>query len=138
MWELQNKGMPPGVSRSMKTVFHLTQCGTCQRIIKDLKLEARGFELRDIKLQPIRPEELDAMRELSGSYASLFSKRAIKYKTMGLKDRTLSEDEYRALILDEYTFVKRPVVMFNNVLFAGNEQKTLDGLSALLDVEYPV
>lgn len=119
----------------MKTVFHLTQCGTCQRIIKDLKMEARGFELRDIKLQPIRPEELDAMRDRSGSYASLFSKRAIKYKTMGLKDRTLTEDEYRALILDEYTFVKRPVVIFNDVLFAGNDQKTLDRLAALLDAE---
>jgi arsenate reductase len=124
-----------GCFGTMKTVFHLTQCGTCQRIIKDLKLEARGFELRDIKLQPIRPEELDAMREMSGSYASLFSKRAIKYKTMGLKDRTLTEDEYRALILDEYTFVKRPVIIVNDVLFAGNEQKTLDRLAAFLDAE---
>jgi arsenate reductase len=117
----------------MKTVFHLTQCGTCQRIIRDLKLVDRGFTLRDIKLQPITPAELDVFREKAGSYLSLFSKRAIKYKTMGLKDRQLSEDDLRALILEDYTFLKRPVIVVGHEVFAGNEQKTLDRVSALLD-----
>ncbi len=117
----------------MKTVFHLTQCGTCQRIIRDLKLVERGFTLRDIKLQPIQPAELDAFRERTGSYLSLFSKRAIKYKTMGLKDRQLSEDDLRSLILEDYTFLKRPVIIIGDEVFAGNEQKTLDRVAAQLD-----
>jgi arsenate reductase len=117
----------------MRTVFHLTQCGTCQRIIRDLKLVERGFTLRDIKQQPIQPAELDRLRDQTGSYLSLFSKRAIKYKTMGLKDRQLSEDDLRALILEDYTFLKRPVIVAGDEVFAGNEQKTLDRVSALLD-----
>jgi arsenate reductase len=118
----------------MNTVYHLPNCGTCQRIIRDLRLADRGFQLRDIKSQPIQPEELDGLREMSGSYASLFSKRAIKYKTMGLKDRTLSEDEYCALILEDYTFLKRPVIIFGKDLYAGSDQKTLDVLAHRLDL----
>jgi arsenate reductase len=118
---------------SMRTVFHLTQCGTCQRIIKDLKLVEKGFTLRDIKLQPIQPDELDSLREQTGSYLSLFSKRAIKYKTMGLKDRQLSEDDLRSLILEDYTFLKRPVIVIGDEVFAGNEQKTLDRVAVQLD-----
>jgi arsenate reductase len=114
---------------AMHIVYHLPNCGTCQRIIRDLKLAERGFSLRDIKGQPIQPRELEEMRALSGSYASLFSKRAIKYKTMGLKDRVLTEDDIRGLILEDYTFLKRPVVIIEGVLFAGSEQKTLDMLA---------
>ena len=116
----------------MKTVYHLTQCGTCQRIIRDLKLVERGFELRDIKLQPIQPAELDQFREKTGSYDSLFSRRAIKYKTLGLKNRILSEEDLRALILEDYTFLKRPVIIIGDEVFAGNEQKTLERIAVRL------
>lgn len=116
----------------MKTVYHLTQCGTCQRIIRDLKLAERGFEFRDIKLQPIEPAELDRFREKTGSYDALFSRRAIKYKTLGLKDRDLSESEIRSFILEDYTFLKRPVIIIGEDVFAGNEQKNLDRVAARL------
>ncbi|MFY7792241.1 MAG: arsenate reductase family protein [Chitinophagaceae bacterium] len=116
----------------MKTVYHLTQCGTCQRIIRDLKLVERGFELRDIKLQPIQPAELDQFREKTGSYDSLFSRRAIKYKTLGLKNQILKEDDLRALILEDYTFLKRPVIIIGDEVFAGNEQKTLERIAVRL------
>ena len=121
----------------MRTVYHLTQCGTCQRIIRDLKLVERGFELRDIKLQPIQPAELDRFREKTGSYDALFSRRAIKYKTLGLKDRNLSEDEIRSFILEDYTFLKRPVINIGKDVFAGNEQKTLDRVAAHLQSTDP-
>lgn len=121
----------------MRTVYHLTQCGTCQRIIRDLKLVERGFELRDIKLQPIQPAELDRFREKTGSYDALFSRRAIKYKTLGLKDRNLTEDEIRSFILEDYTFLKRPVIIIGEDVFAGNEQKTLDRVAAHLQSTDP-
>src|SRR5690606_40704031 len=59
-----------------------------------------------------------------GSYESLFSKRAIKYKTMELKNKALSEKDYQKLILEEYTFLKRPVIIINDAIFVGNSAKT--------------
>ena len=66
---------------------------------------------------------------MSGSFDSLFSKRAMKYKSMGLKEKILSESDIKELILDEYTFLKRPVVLLNNEIFIGNSKKTIEAIA---------
>ena len=68
------------------------------------------------------------MRKLAGSYESLFSRRAMKYKQMGLDQKELSEDDYRSLILEEYTFLKRPVFILDDQIFIGSAKKTVDSL----------
>ena len=73
------------------------------------------------------------MANMSGSYESLFSRRAMKYKSMGLKDKSLSEKDYRQLILDEDTFLKRPVFIVNDKIFVGNSKKTIEALSSALN-----
>jgi arsenate reductase (glutaredoxin) len=109
----------------MKKIYHLANCTTCQAIIKDTGIDQKGFVMQDIKTEKITAEQLDAMKAASGTYESLFSRRAMKYKEMGLKDKPLTEKDYRQLILDEYTFLKRPVVFVNNKVFVGNEKKTV-------------
>jgi arsenate reductase len=52
----------------------------------------------------------------------------LKYKELGLKDKHLSEQDYRKLILDEYTFLKRPVVFAGDKIFIGSEKKTIQAL----------
>ncbi len=108
----------------MKKVFYLKTCSTCQRILKEWNLE--GLELREIKTQPITPEELEQMRMLSGSFDSLFSKKSMKYRALGLHERTLSEDEMRQLILEEYTFLKRPVLILNDEIYIGNSKSVVE------------
>lgn len=109
----------------MKKIYHLSTCSTCQRIIKELN-PGDDVELQDIKTQPITEAQIDQMAEKSGSYEALFSRRAMKYKSMGLKDKQLSEQDYRQLILDEYTFLKRPVIIVNNQVFVGNSKKEVE------------
>ena len=65
---------------------------------------------------------------MAGSYESLFSRRAMKYKELGLKDKKLEEKDYRKYILDEYTFLKRPVAIINDKIFIGSEKKTVEAL----------
>ena len=88
--------------------------------------------MQDIKTEKITPAQLDEMKEKTGSYESLFSRRAMKYKEMGLKDKPLTEKGYRQLILDEYTFLKRPVVFVNDKIFVGSEKKTVEALKNTL------
>ena len=52
----------------------------------------------------------------------------MKYKELGLKDKKLDEKEYRKFILDEYTFLKRPVVIMNDKIFIGSEKKNVAAL----------
>lgn len=84
--------------------------------------------MQDIKPDSITPAQLDEMKNMTGSYESLFSRRAMKYKEMGLKDKPLTEKDYRRLILEEYTFLKRPVVIINDKIFVGSEKKTVEAL----------
>ncbi|MGB8376382.1 MAG: ArsC/Spx/MgsR family protein, partial [Salegentibacter sp.] len=92
----------------MKKIYHLSTCDTCKRILKEIDPPA-AFILQDIKTEPITPEQLEEMKELAGSYEALFSKRARLYREKGLQDEELTEDRYKHLILEHYTFLKRPV-----------------------------
>lgn len=118
----------------MKKIYHLGTCSTCQAILKETGIQDLAdkgrFELQDIKTEKISAAQLDEMKALSGSYESLFSRRALKYKSMGLKDKVLKEADYRKLILEEYTFLKRPVALVNGALFTGNDKKTVAALKA--------
>lgn len=111
----------------MKKAFYLSTCSTCKRILKEVNLPS-SIELQDIKTNKISPEDLAEMKDQAGSYEALFSRRAMKYKSMGLKDKALSEADYRDLILDEYTFLKRPVIVNGDDIFIGSAKKTVEQL----------
>ena len=44
---------------------------------------------------------------------------------MGLHEQHLSEQDYRRLILEEYTFLKRPVVLMDGEIFVGSAKKVV-------------
>ena len=69
--------------------------------------------------------QLKEMKDMAGSYEALFSRRSIKYKDMGLKNQILQEKDFQRLILQEYTFLKRPVIISGEKIFVGNEEKTV-------------
>lgn len=110
----------------MRKIYYLKTCDTCKRILKQIPLE--GFELQEIKTQPITAKQLEEMHALAGSYESLFSRRSKKYTAMGLKNQELNELDYRQLILDEYTFLKRPVLIIDHEVFIGNAKNNLEAL----------
>lgn len=116
----------------MKKMYHLATCSTCSAIIKDTKIDSKGFEMQDIKTQKITAAQLDEMKKMAGSYEALFSRRALKYKELGLKDKTLTEKDYRNYILEEYTFLKRPVTIAGNKIFIGSEKKAVAALKDAL------
>ncbi|WP_026808634.1 arsenate reductase family protein [Arenibacter latericius] len=105
----------------MKKIYHLSTCDTCKRILKELE-PGKEFELQDIKTDAITPDQLSQMAQLAGSYESLFSKRARLYKERNLKEQTLSETDYKDLILEHYTFLKRPVIIIDDNIFVGNSK----------------
>ncbi len=107
----------------MNKIYHLSSCSTCQRILKSFDLS--DFQLQDIKTTPITKAQLSALKSEVGSYEALFSRRAMKYRAMGLHEKKLTEDDYEKLILQEYTFLKRPVIVVNNAVFVGNSKKVV-------------
>src|SRR5258708_34832669 len=115
----------------MKKIYHLSTCTTCQRILDQTGAVGKGFTLQDIKTEKITPAELDELKEKAGSYEALFSRRAIKYKEMGLKDEQLTEADYRRLLLGGGMFLLRPVVFAGEREFIGGENKILSALKVV-------
>jgi len=92
-----------------------------------------SWEQQDIKTEKITTSQIEEMYSISGSYDALFSRRAMKYKSMGLKERGLSESDYKALILEEYTFLKRPVIILDDKIFIGNSKQVVTSVQEKLN-----
>lgn len=107
------------------TIYLLPGCSTCERIYATLK-PLGAWAVRDIKAEPLTGEEVDELAGLAGSYAALFSRRAVLYRQLGLHEQTLTEADYRHLLLDHYTFLSRPVVRVGDRLFVGSGKKTVE------------
>jgi arsenate reductase (glutaredoxin) len=106
----------------------MANCTTSQAIIAATDIDKKGFEMQDIKFEKITAAQLEQLKKMAGSYEALFSRRALKYKELGLKDKRLDEQDYRNYILNEYTFLKRPVVIIDEKIFVGSEKKTVEAL----------
>lgn len=115
----------------MKKIYHLSSCSTCQRILKALE-PLEGVVLQDIKAAPLTLEQLEVLAAHSVSYAALFSKRARLYRQKGLHEKELSEADYKTLLLEHYTFLKRPVMLFDERIFIGNAQKVIQAAKEAL------
>ena len=116
----------------MKVFFYLKTCDTCKRIINDLNLDT-DIKLIDIKVNPLSKQQLKTIRSFSGSFEELFNKRAQLYKHRNLNTKILSEFDYEKLILEHYTFFKRPVLLYDNKLFVGNSKNTIEQIKKFLD-----
>ncbi|MBK9257508.1 MAG: hypothetical protein IPM42_18760 [Saprospiraceae bacterium] len=115
----------------MRKIYHLSTCDTCRKIL--MILNTGNVELVDIKKQNISSDDLDLAAKVIGSYEALFNKRAQKLKTMTKSEHPSTEDEFRKLILEEYTFLKRPLAIIGNKVFAGNAPKTVAEMKEALE-----
>jgi arsenate reductase len=116
----------------MKKIYYLGTCSTCARIIEELGLKNKKFEFQDIKTEKITAVQLAEMKKIVGSYEVLFSRVALKYRALGLDKNKLTEDDYKKYILEEYTFLKRPVIIIKDKIFVGNSKNTVAAAKAEL------
>lgn len=109
----------------MNKLFYLSTCSTCKRIMKKWSINQSIF-LVDIKKTPLDDEDLDQLYLITNSYEKLFNKRAQLLKKKNISVKSLIEDDYKKLILEHYSFLKRPILMFNNKLFIGNSPNIVE------------
>lgn len=113
-------------------IYYLSTCSTCTRIINELGLKNKKIIFQDIKTEKLSTQQLDELKSLAGSYEALFSRVAMKYRALGLDKLSLTENDYKKYILEEYTFLKRPVIVLNNNIFIGNAKNTIAEVKELL------
>ena len=116
----------------MRKTFYLSTCDTCKRILKEVVC-VKHTEKQDIKQIMYTATELDAMKTMIGTYEGLVNKRARKYKEQNIKAQNLSDAQYRELILSDYTFLKRPVIVYDEYIFVGNAKKDVEAAKVFFD-----
>ena len=112
----------------MKKVLYLSTCNTCQRILSEVNIE--GYTLQDTKQEPASLEDIEFLRNHVNSYEDLINKRAQLWQQRGLKDESLSEEDLKDLLLEHYTFIKRPVFIDGEDVFIGNSKKVIQALKS--------
>lgn len=108
----------------MRKIYYLSTCDTCKRILKEVN-PPDNYSLQDIKKEPLTEAQLEELKERSGSYEKLFNKRARLYKERDLKNKELTTGDYKHLLLEHYTFLKRPVIIKDQEIFIGNSKSTV-------------
>ena len=57
---------------------------------------------------------------------AVFSKKAKRY--VEVKDSITGDDDYKQLILSDYTFLKRPVILYGDFYSVGNDRAAIERL----------
>ncbi len=112
-------------------IYYLASCDTCRKIIKSLP-NTDKLEFQDIRQNPLSEQQLEVLYQLSGSYEALFSKKAQLYKSMDLKNKNLTEADFKKYLLEHYTFLSRPVFIIDGKIYIGNSQKNVNDVIAAL------
>jgi arsenate reductase len=114
----------------METSFYwLPECTTCQKAKRRLDYHrVAPTNFRAIKREPLDRSEIERLAALIGGAENLFSRRSVKYRELGLKDKTLSDGEMLDLMANEYTFLKRPILVIGDRAVAGFFEKEYDAL----------
>ncbi len=112
-------------------IYYLASCDTCRKIIKSLP-NTDKLDFQDIRQNPISATQLEEMHQLSGSYEALFSKKAQLYKSMDLKNKNLTEADFKKYLGEHYTFLSRPVFIIDGKIYIGNSQKNINDVIAAL------
>lgn len=98
------------------------KCTTCQKAKKWLDDNNIEYELRDIKLNNPTVEELTEWYNKSGlALKKFFNTSGLLYKSLELKTKlpTMTEDEMLKLLATDGMFVKRPILVGDDVVLVG-------------------
>jgi len=108
-------------------IFYLKTCDTCIRIMKILNLPEYFLKI-NIKENPITENQLVELFSMSKSYEKLLNKRSRLFIEKKIKPVELKELEIKNLLLKHYTFLKRPIVIFNKTIYIGNSKNNINKL----------
>ena len=92
------------------------------------EFDLSDFEQREIKTKAVTEEELQELYALTQSYEVLFSKKSTQIKERNIDVKSLQEEDFKMLILEDYRFLKRPVFIINQEIFIGSDKKNVEFL----------
>jgi Spx/MgsR family transcriptional regulator len=115
----------------MLLVIGIKNCNTIQKTLKWLEEKNIEFIFRDVKKDPLSDGELhDIVRKLS--LETVINKRGTKWRSLGVSDKNLSDQDLFNLLAENQTMIKRPVILLDESVLIGFDE---EALSAFLELD---
>ena len=93
------------------TVYEKPTCTTCRKVHAALVESGVDFDAVDYYVQPIPRDELvTLLRKMKMAPRELLRTNETIYKTLGLRERDLSDDEIIDLMVEHPDLMQRPIV----------------------------
>ncbi|MEX2403102.1 MAG: Spx/MgsR family RNA polymerase-binding regulatory protein, partial [Balneolales bacterium] len=92
----------------MLEVIGIKNCDTIKKARAWLEKNKIEYSFRDVKTKPLNPNELaDLVKKLG--LDAMVNKRGRTWKTLGLADKNLNDNDLFEVLLEKQTMIKRPV-----------------------------
>lgn len=111
----------------MTKVYGITTCGSVKSAMKFLKDRSIAFEFVDLKKVAVSAEQLESWIDDAG-LDLLFNKKGTKYRSLNLKDLTLSDEDKKLWLLKEQLLFKRPIIEHNGKVIVGFDEVTYSAI----------
>jgi Spx/MgsR family transcriptional regulator len=93
----------------MITVYGIPTCGSVQKARRFLKQRGIEHGFVDFRKTPVGAETIEVWLKKS-DIKTLFNSRGTKYRTLGLAQKNLTDDEKAQWLAKENLLIKRPVI----------------------------
>jgi len=100
-------------------IYHLKTCDSCRKAVKALRAAGHAPELIDVRLDGVDKATLEKF-EASLGYTALVNKKSTTWRGLSEAQKSgLSRETAIALLLENPTLMKRPVIEYNGALTLG-------------------
>ncbi len=109
----------------MIKVYGIKNCNKVRDTFKWLEENEVEYKFIDLKKDPLSEQKLDEFVHKVGLDVIL-NKRGMKWRTLGLKEMDLDDDELFDQLLENQTMIKRPILEQGDAILVGYDEDAFD------------
>lgn len=106
----------------MLHVIGIKNCDTIKKTRKWLNENEVEFEFIDLKKEPLTVDEIKEL-EFKVGLDVLINKRGTTYRNLGLKDKSLSDQDMIQTLQENQSMIKRPVLVLDEAVLVGYDEE---------------
>lgn len=106
------------MSSKIINVYGIKTCSSVKKATAFFDTHKINYNFIDLKTTKLDKEKIKKWLEKT-SIDILFNTKGRMYKTLNLKDKSLTQEEKIQWLADEHLLFKRPIVEFNDKLIVG-------------------
>lgn len=113
------------LKKTMIKVYGIKNCNKIRDTFTWLKENEVEYIFIDVKKDPIPEEKLEEFVHKVGLDV-LVNRRGMKWRTLGLKDKNLNDEELFDVLQENQTMIKRPVIEFEDAVLVGYDEDAFE------------